>query len=348
MIRNFLFLVFATCAAYVIYVYPLSAASYLITGQFFDVTVAAGASIGVACVVLLYLRTHSSSPVLSGFTHYGMGIGCIAVTVMSIGLLIALLVPHLAYHIGLVCVTLTAGLTVVALVNGRRLIVKPLAISSDKISASKELIFISDIHLGSNPKEHLVRLVTEINALSHDAVLIGGDLFDSSAFQPTDLEPLLSLQKPIFFVTGNHEFYVRNHEHKLAALADYNVQTIDNKTVMFEGIHLIGIGDNQTVAAQSAFAREAVKDDGFNLVLVHQPGIWGRLPKQADFMISGHTHNGQIFPFNLLVRLQFTAVYGLYEQSGNRLYVSSGSGCWGPRMRLGTQNEIIHLTLASG
>ena len=63
-------------------------------------------------------------------------------------------------------------------------------------------------------------------------------------------------------------------------------------------------------------------------------------------MLSGHTHNGQLMPFNLLVRLQFKAVYGRYDNGQNQAYVSSGAGTWGPPMRLGTQNEIIHLTLS--
>jgi hypothetical protein len=62
-------------------------------------------------------------------------------------------------------------------------------------------------------------------------------------------------------------------------------------------------------------------------------------------MLCGHTHNGQIFPFNFLVRLQFAQTYGHYGVPGAQLYVSSGAGCWGPGMRLGSRNEIIHLEI---
>ena len=58
-------------------------------------------------------------------------------------------------------------------------------------------------------------------------------------------------------------------------------------------------------------------------------------------MLSGHTHNGQIFPFNLFVRLQFKFKYGLYSNKDSKLYVTSGAGTWGPKLRLGTSNEII-------
>ena len=62
-------------------------------------------------------------------------------------------------------------------------------------------------------------------------------------------------------------------------------------------------------------------------------------------MLSGHTHNGQIFPFNFIVKLKFKFIYGLYSMNNSNLYVSSGVACWGPKIRLGSKNEIIHLKL---
>ena len=64
-------------------------------------------------------------------------------------------------------------------------------------------------------------------------------------------------------------------------------------------------------------------------------------------MLSGHTHNGQIFPFNFLVRLRFKYKYGFFKKDKSNLYVTSGAGCWGPKMRLGTFNEIIIINLIS-
>ena len=64
-------------------------------------------------------------------------------------------------------------------------------------------------------------------------------------------------------------------------------------------------------------------------------------------MLCGHTHNGQIFPFNFFVKLKYPNIYRLYEKLNSKLYVSSGAGCWGPKMRLGSQNEIVELILIS-
>ena len=79
---------------------------------------------------------------------------------------------------------------------------------------------------------------------------------------------------------------------------------------------------------------------------MHQPSIWESAPENTDLMLSGHTHNGQIFPFNLLVKLKFKTVYGVSKRLHSTLYVSSGSGTWGPRMRLGTKNEIIKVLIS--
>ena len=84
----------------------------------------------------------------------------------------------------------------------------------------------------------------------------------------------------------------------------------------------------------------------FNLILVHKPTLWDHVYEKTDLMLSGHTHNGQIFPFNFFVRLRFKNIYGLYEKLTSKLYVSSGSGCWGPKMRLGTKNEIVHILIS--
>ena len=80
----------------------------------------------------------------------------------------------------------------------------------------------------------------------------------------------------------------------------------------------------------------------FNIYLTHKPSLFNIL-NLSGLVLSGHTHNGQIFPFNLIVKMKFPHVYGFFKKENTDLYVSSGSGCWGPRMRLGSNNEIIIL-----
>ena len=121
---------------------------------------------------------------------------------------------------------------------------------------------------------------------------------------------------------------------------------LDNQSAQIDGLNIIGISDNQATKKQSAIAEQLTRHDMFNLLMVHQPSIWDHAPEKTDLMLSGHTHNGQIFPFNLLVRMHFTTIYGIYRRMNSSLYVSSGSGTWGPRMRLGTQNEIIQISIS--
>ena len=87
--------------------------------------------------------------------------------------------------------------------------------------------------------------------------------------------------------------------------------------------------------------------DYFNLLLVHQPSIWNSLKEKANLTLCGHTHNGQIFPFNLIVKIQFPQIYGVYSHLKNYLYVSSGAATWGPKIRIGSKNEILNIELTN-
>lgn len=350
-LREGLFATITLLISYLVYVHPFAVLAHLVLGSPVLSSLTLTLNLGIAAVVFFYLRTHNASPLLGGFTHYGMGIGFISLWTSHLGLGLAALFPGYAVEIGFVSLAATLGLCIIAIIQGQSLTIKEIAITSAKVSKATRFFFISDVHLGSNPKAHLEAIIARLSALEGEGLLIGGDLFDSSRFDPADLAPLNSLSLPVLFVTGNHEYYVRDHAQKLAALSAYNIRHLDNEADSFLGLNLIGISDNLAAAEQAEIARRLTCSDRFNLVMVHQPAIWGRLPKQADLMLSGHTHNGQIFPFNLLVRLQFKAVYGLYRHlcedgAVNQLYVSSGSGCWGPRMRLGTRNEIVRICIS--
>ena len=344
--RLLLFTAIFLVIVFFIYIYPVAALLHLLVGSAIFQSVSYGATIILAGFIFYYLRTHSTSPFLSALTHYGMGIGFIGFGITNLGLIADGFMAGNSQIIGIICSLLVAGLSVKAIMNGRDVHIKRLSFTSPKITDEFSFAFISDVHLGSNRKSHLDRICDEVAKLETEALLIGGDLFDSSAFQLSDLASLKQLEKPIYYVTGNHEYYVKHHETKIKALTDYNLQILDDETAQMGEVHIIGIDDYHTPKEQAAIVHKLVDKKRFNLVLVHQPAIWERLPDEADLMLSGHTHNGQIVPFNWLVRLQFKAVYGLYRYGNTQAYVSSGAGTWGPRMRLGTQNEILYITLA--
>ena len=339
----FTLMVFLT--AFLIYVYPIAALLHLMYGSRILEPVSAIPTALVGAAMLVYARTGITSPVLTGFLHYGVGFGFIGFCVLSIGLLVSAALPGLSREIGLACLAAVGVLSTVSLVEGRRLHVKKLEFESPKLKESASLVFISDVHLGSNPVQHLERIRAEIDQLDFDFLIIGGDLFDSSAFESSDLAPLDGIGKPILFVTGNHEHYVRDHKSKISELGKHGITNLDNRSMRIKGLNIVGLGDNQPVERQAKTAQGLIRKGKFNLVVVHRPSLWESIPKDVDLMLSGHTHNGQIFPFNLLVRTRFKTVFGLHLKSGSMLYVSSGSGCWGPRIRLGTRNEIVHIAI---
>ena len=176
-------------------------------------------------------------------------------------------------------------------------------------------------------------------------LLIGGDMIDSNSFKMDSLKYFNRILKPIYYVSGNHEYYLLNFEDKFLQLSKFNIKFLNNQALIIDDINLIGVSDNISVKQKINFIKKKSKINFFNITLVHKPNIWESVKSSSDLMLSGHTHNGQIFPFNLLVKLQFKYIYGLYKEKTSRLYVSSGIGCWGPKMRIGSNNEIVHILI---
>ncbi len=222
---------------------------------------------------------------------------------------------------------------------------KNLRITSNKIKNNLKFIFLSDFHLGSNSQEYLEKVISILNKIQYDFLLIGGDLIDSSSFKLKYLRKFKLLKKKIFFVTGNHEYYLNNTHEILEALKRNGVLYLNNSALIYKNLNIIGLNDNQNVSSQKNLVLKLKKEHLFNLVLVHKPLVWSFIRNKVDLVLSGHTHNGQIFPFNFLVKLKFKFCYGIYKKYESTLYVSSGLGCWGPKMRLGSNNEILEINL---
>ena len=251
-----------------------------------------------------------------------------------------------SYTLGIICSLSIITVTIYSLINGRLITLKRIEISSNKVNSQTRILFISDTHLGSNQKSHLENILQKIKDLEFDLLVIGGDFIDTSTFNLGELKVLKNLKQPILFVSGNHEYYIKNYKEKLEKLKNYNLIFLDNQSYQCKNINFVGISDNQTLKEQELVAKRFTQEKLFNLMVVHKPSLWGQVYEEADLMLSGHTHNGQIFPFNFFVKLQFKNIYGLYENLTSKLYVSSGSGCWGPKMRLGTRNEIVDIIIS--
>lgn len=214
----------------------------------------------------------------------------------------------------------------------------------------KKFVFVSDIHLGNVHGPHFAaRVVRKVMALKPEAIFIGGDIYDGGACDPEELiAPLHALKAPkgVYFISGNHEFYVRNFETAFAAIRSTGIRILENETVDIDGVTVVGV-DFRAVHKKEDFEAVLAKlnlDRGkMNLLLKHEPD---NLPiaEAAGITLGffGHTHQGQIFPLNIITRQLYNGYdYGLKQHGAMQVYTSSGVGTWGPPLRIGTKSEIV-------
>ena len=330
---------------YLIYIYPFDILNYFIFGEsIFKLSSLLFLFIFYFSIIF-HFKSHNNAFPLRLIVYEGMGIGFISFCIVNIGYLIVIFYPFSRVFLGAICIFLIFSITTYSLINARFINLKSIKIFSSKVDEQIRLVFISDTHLGSNSKKHLKKILFKIKNIEFDLMLIGGDFIDSNSFDLEDLYILKNIKKPILFISGNHEYYLKDFEKKLKKLKKFNIYFLDNKSFKYKNINCIGISDNQTLDKQKNIAKKLIKENLFNLIMVHKPNLWEKIFENTDLMLSGHTHNGQIFPFNFFVKLQYKNIYGLYEKIKSKLYVSSGSGCWGPKMRLGSRNEIVDILI---
>lgn len=223
------------------------------------------------------------------------------------------------------------------------------------------IVQLSDVHIGPTlGADWLERVVARVNALAPDAVVITGDLVDGSVEELRDqVAPLakLSAKHGVFFVTGNHEYYSGADEW-IDELARLGVRTLRNERVALgDGEHsfdLAGVDDwtaRRFGGGHGANLARALagRDPARELVLLaHQPKqIHEAARLGVGLMLSGHTHGGQIFPWQLLVKLDQPYIAGLAQHEDTHIYVSRGTGFWGPPMRVAAPAEIALIELSA-
>ncbi len=212
---------------------------------------------------------------------------------------------------------------------------------SNKLSAPIRFVQLSDVHIGSRSHRFLVRVVEKIKLLEPQFVCITGDFIDDVGVTRHQLTSLQSLRAPIYFSIGNHERYV-DLEQIETTLTDLGVQVLRDRSVAAHGIQFIGIDDHEDAGQVGRVLPQIpIAHDAFVILLYHRPqGMVAAAEAGVDLMLSGHTHNGQIKPFHWVVKRAFAQIQGLYCHGDMTLYVSSGTGTWGPIMRFGTYSEI--------
>jgi predicted MPP superfamily phosphohydrolase len=214
-------------------------------------------------------------------------------------------------------------------------------LTSHKLTSTLRFAQITDVHIGSRSPDFLHRVIQKVNTLNADFLCITGDLVDTPGIGEEQLSSLRDCVFPIYFSIGNHERY-EDLDDILQSLKQLGVNTLRTDTATHGEVQLIGIDDSgHPSQVERELAKLEVAQDDFVLLLYHRPrGLKAAAAAGVDLMISGHTHNGQIVPFNLVVRQVFEQAVGLFSEGLTRLYVSPGTGTWGPVMRLGSRGEI--------
>jgi len=224
---------------------------------------------------------------------------------------------------------------------------------------SLHIVAFSDVHLGTIiEKRHLRGIVNQVNALNPDIILIPGDIIDE------DIAPVihsnvgevlkqLKAKYGVYAVTGNHE-YIGGVDKAKKYLTEHNVQLLNDTIELIDNsFYLVGREDltrRQFSGQQRKTLPQIMEqvDTQYPIILLdHQPlGIDQAVKAGVDLQLSGHTHHGQLWPFNAITNLVFEVSRGLLKKGDTHILVSSGIGGWGPPVRTNSRPEILDITLS--
>lgn len=307
-------------------------------------------------VIALRIAFTGRSPVLRSIMVNWLGLGLILCCVCLAYELLRLFLPVTDAIASRWIALVTALLVAFAIMVANRFRHRRIHIDSSKLNRDYHIVQLSDVHIGSRSPRFLEKLVHQVNGLTPDFVVITGDLVDTSRVGKQELLALSNISATTLFCVGNHDRYV-GLDRLLPILGELGVRVLRDRTddVGSDDLQFIAIDDAES-ASHVATTLPQIPSSAhrFRVLLYHRPDSFETVVDAGiELMLSGHTHHGQIWPFNWLVKQQFNRYRGLHEASGehgvSRLYVSPGTGTWGPTMRLGTHNEItsIHLTSAA-
>jgi len=212
--------------------------------------------------------------------------------------------------------------------------VKDFEIPFPHIYSDIRIVLLSDIHIGSiRNSGYMEKIVKKTNYLNPDIVLITGDIVDGSA----------RLHKKTFCSIDN----IQGLDEVYRVLKPTKMKILRNEVFQFNGIQIIGVDYSFKKNHLNNVLNKLNIDKNIpSILMYHFPqDIEVSNKFKVNLQLSGHTHNGQIFPFNLLVKLLFPYFNGFYNYKDTLIYVSEGTGTWGPPMRLGSRNEITLITL---
>lgn len=269
--------------------------------------------------------------------------------------------------VALLIVLLTAGLLVYGAYNASVLRVTNVPIQIDKPCGGVRkvtLAFLSDLHLGKMVDgDFLRRTVARLEALRPDLIVLGGDILDVELDEELAralVENLSRLRPPLglYAILGNHE-YISGAEESAELLTKAGAALLRDEVARpVPNLYLAGRDDvsRRWRGGERKSLSEILsgRDERCPLIVLdHQPtkaAVAEAVQAGADLMLSGHTHAGQLFPWNWAIRIFFDKIYGLFREGKTAVFVSSGAGTWGPPARVGNAPEIalVEITFSGG
>ena len=208
---------------------------------------------------------------------------------------------------------------------------------------------VTDLHLGPlSGQAFLRRVIARLRSLKPEAVFISGDMFDGPTI---GLDQLVipwrefSVPRGIFYVTGNHDEFAERSIY-LDVVGRVGIQVLNNEKVSLDGLQIVGVHDSEAenpVVLRDILRRASLDRQHPSILLAHRPVNLSVAEEEGiSLQLSGHTHGGQIWPWNLLVsRIYGRFAYGLHKFGKLLVYTSNGAGTWGPPLRVGTKSEIV-------
>jgi predicted MPP superfamily phosphohydrolase len=246
-----------------------------------------------------------------------------------------------------------AGATVYGFFHAKNVSVKTIEVTLPSLPQKwqgRKAVWISDTHIGQvHGKKDMAKTVRMINSLAPDIAFIGGDLFDGSSV-PAILElvtPLAEIRSPlgIYFVLGNHEQF-ENSEPFINKLSSLGITILKNRMIEINGLQLVGIEYSRATKKEglrTALAGMAIDKSKPSILLKHEPSDLDIAEEAGiSLQISGHTHKAQQWPLNYISEWTYKGYsYGLNPHGTMQVFTSSGTGTWGPPIRVGSDCEII-------
>ncbi len=271
--------------------------------------------------------------------------------------------PHFTGFVTIGVLLATAITCIAGFVNTRSVNHVSYEVQLDGLAPDSNLnvVMISDLHLGAAGSEsRLGKIVDEINNLEPDLICIAGDFFDTDfgAIQnperAIDTLRRLNATYGVYACLGNHDAG-KTFPKMTDFIEKANIQLLNDEAVVInERLVLVGRVDSSPIGGYGPLQRkdftQILTPEMKNLpvvVLDHNPANIHEYGEEADLILCGHTHKGQLFPANIITNLMYTVDYGYYQKDAKspQVIVSSGVGYWGMPMRVGTQCEIVSIRI---